>query len=165
MDEVMAKPIDRERLTTVLDRYVPAVGSLTGRHVVRPAPRPTGNRSEISLARFRELAAGDSVFARGLAASFVDSAGKSLADIKTGLAEVDLALVQRAAHTLVGSSANMGATRLQAMATAMEESARKQDGAAVAELLSGARVRLEAVREELESAIQGGLSSDPTDRS
>jgi CheY-like chemotaxis protein/nitrogen-specific signal transduction histidine kinase/HPt (histidine-containing phosphotransfer) domain-containing protein len=165
MDEVMAKPIDRERLTTVLDRYVPAVGSLTGRHVVRPAPRPTGNRSEISLARFRELAAGDSVFARGLAASFVDSAGKSLADIKTGLAEVDLALVQRAAHTLVGSSANMGATRLQAMATAMEESARKQDGAAVAELLSGARVRLEAVREELESAIQGGLSSDPTGRS
>ena len=165
MDEVMAKPIDRERLTAILDRYVPAVGSLTGRHVVRPAPRPSEQRSEISLARFRELAAGDAVFARGLAASFVASVGKALADIKTGLAEGDLGLVQRAAHTLVGSSANMGATRLQAAAAAIEESARKRDGAGVAELLSGARVRLEAAREELESEIQGGLPPDQRDRS
>jgi two-component system sensor histidine kinase/response regulator len=164
MDEVMAKPIDRERLTDILDRYVPAVGSLTGRHVVRPAPRPTGKQSEISLARLRELAADDAVFARGLAASFVDSVGKALADIKTGLAAGDLGLVQRAAHTLVGSSANMGASRLQAMATAIEASARKRDGAAVAELLGGARARLDTVREELEAAIHGGLSPDTADR-
>src|SRR5258708_9082207 len=134
MDEVMAKPIDRERLTTILDRYVPAVGSLTGRHVVRPAPRPTDNPAELSLARFRELAAGDTVFARGLAASFVDSAGKALAEIKTGLSEGDLALVERAAHTLAGSSANLGTTRLQAVAAAMEKSPPKGNGAAGAPL-------------------------------
>jgi len=161
MDEVMAKPIDRERLATILDRYIPAVGSLTGRHVVRPAARPTGIPPELSLARFRELAAGDSVLARGLATSFLDSAGKALADIKTGLAEGDPGLVQRAAHTLVGSSANIGATRLQAVAVAMEASARGRDLAAVAGVLSGARVRLDAVRGELASEIQGGLSPDP----
>ena len=165
MDEVMAKPIDRERLTTILDRYVPAVGSLTGRHVVRPAPQPTEIRAEISLARFRELTAGDTVFARGLAASFVDSAGKALAAITTGLAAGDFRLVERAAHTLVGSSANVGATRLQAVAVAMEESARKKDGAAVARSLDGAQGRLDAARKVLESEIQGGLSPDPPERS
>jgi len=105
------------------------------------------------------------VFARGLATSFVDSAGKALADIKSGLAEGDLRLVERAAHTLVGSSANMGATRLQALAVAMEEAARRRDGAAAAKLLSGAQVRLDAVREQLESEIQRGLSSDQTGHS
>jgi HPt (histidine-containing phosphotransfer) domain-containing protein len=73
--------------------------------------------------------------------------------------------VERAAHTLTGSSANLGATRLQAMAAAMEQSARKRDGAAVAKSLSGAQDRLDAVRKALESEIQGGLSSDPTKRS
>ena len=165
MDEVMAKLIDRERLTAILDRYVPAVGSLTGRHVVRLAPQPTENPPEISLARFRELAAGDEVFARGLAATFIDSVGKALAHIRTGLAGRDLVLVERAAHTVVGSSANMGATRLQALAAAIEESARKKDGAAVAELLSGAQARLEAVRTELEAEIRGGLSPGQTERS
>jgi HPt (histidine-containing phosphotransfer) domain-containing protein len=105
------------------------------------------------------------VFARGLVASFADSAGKALAEITTGLAQGDLGLVERAAHTLVGSSANLGATRLQAMAAAMEESARKRDGAAVAKSLSGAQRCLDAVRKALESEIQGGLASDQTERS
>ena len=165
MDEVMAKPIDRDRLSAILDRYIPSVGSLTGRHVVRPAPQPTVNPPEVSLARFREVAAGDAVFARGLAASFIDSVGKSLAHIRTGLAAGDLGLVERAAHTVVGSSANMGATRLQALAAAIEEAARKKDGAAVAELLSGARARLDAVRAEFEAEVPGGLSPEPADRS
>src|SRR5687767_9975718 len=41
MDEVIAKPIERERLEAVLERYAPAVGTRTGRHVIRPpADRP-----------------------------------------------------------------------------------------------------------------------------
>ena len=165
MDEVMAKPIDRDRLVTILDRYIPAAGSLTGRHVVRPATRPTETQPEFSPARFQELAAGDAVFARGLATSFIDSVGKALGHIKTGLAAGDLGLVQRAAHTIVGSSANMGALSLQALAAAMEESARSKDGDAVTNLLREARVRLDALRAQLEAEISGGLSPGEPDRS
>jgi len=158
MDEVMAKPIDRERLTALLDRHIPAVGSLTGRHVVRPAPLPARTRSEISIARFRELAAKDVVLARGLVASFVDSVRKVLADIESALAAPDFGKLERAAHTLVGSSASIGATRLQALALAMEESIRNKDGAAVAQSLSAVRLRLDAAREQFEAEISSGLS-------
>jgi len=154
MDDVVPKPIDRDRLTAMLDRYVPAVGSLTGRHVVRPTPQPDKVRSEIALERFRELTAGDAVLARGLVASFIESVEKALADIETGLAKVDLELVRRAAHTLVGTSANMAATRLQAVAVAMEDSAGQADGAAVGELLGAARIRFDAARTQFEAEIR-----------
>ncbi|MGB5131462.1 MAG: response regulator [Steroidobacteraceae bacterium] len=156
MDDVLPKPIDRERLSTILDRYAPPASMLTGRHVVKPAPpKKAVAPSEVSMERFREVTGGDAELARGLTASFIQSVTQALADIESGLARVDLALVRRAAHTLVGTSANMGATRLQAIAIAMEDSASQQTGAAVAELLDAARSRFAAARAALEKESTG----------
>ena len=54
MDDVIAKPIERERLEAVIERYAPAVGIRTGRHVVhahagRCAARARGARRPRSL--------------------------------------------------------------------------------------------------------------------
>jgi len=91
--------------------------------------------------------------ARGLVASFVESVEKAFADIDAGLSSPDLALVRRAAHSLVGTSANMGATRLQAVAIAMEESAAQNNGEAVGGLIDAARSRFAAARAQFESEI------------
>jgi CheY-like chemotaxis protein len=125
MDEVVAKPIERERLDAVLERYAPAVGARTGRHVIRPpgerhaAEKTSPGNGEISVARFREVTMGDATLARGLVASFEHSAGEACANLEAGLDRGDFALAKRAAHTLVGASANMGATRLEAVAAAL----------------------------------------------
>jgi two-component system sensor histidine kinase/response regulator len=159
MDDVIAKPIERERLEAVLERYAPAVGTRTGRHVVRPrAAEPGAGRSavmsaEISLQRFREVTLGDATLARGLVGSFEHSAEQACADLEAGLARGDFALARRAAHTLVGASANMGAARLEAVATAMEQAAINQDGATLGPLVAAARTRLDAARAELKSLI------------
>ena len=153
MDDVLPKPIDRERLSAMLDRYAPPAATLTGRHHVKPAPEKTEAPSEVSMARFCEVTGGDAGLARGLVASFVESVQRALADIEAGLAREDLALVRRAAHTLVGTSANMGATRLQAIAIAMEDSAGQANGAAVSGLLDTARSRFDAARALLEAEI------------
>ena len=159
MDDVIAKPIERERLDAVLERYAPSVGARTGRHVIRPpverphADPPSSRGSEISISRFREVTMGDATLARGLVESFEHSAAEACANLEAGLHRGDLRLVQRAAHTLVGASANMGAIRLEAVAAAMEQAASQQDPVALRPLAAAARKRLDASVAELKSLL------------
>jgi CheY-like chemotaxis protein/HPt (histidine-containing phosphotransfer) domain-containing protein len=151
MDDVLAKPLDRDRLEAVLERYAPAIGTRTGRHVVKaPLTRPAPG-GEISTARFREVTGGDAVLARGLIESFAQSAEHACGDIEAGFSHDDFGLARRAAHTLVGTSANMGATKLEAVATAMEEAAIRGDGVALRPLIVAARRRFEAALAELKT--------------
>ena len=159
MDEVIAKPIERERLEAVLERYAPAVGTRTGRHVIRPpADRPGIESSsvqggEVSIERFREITMGDAVLARGLVETFEHSAGEACAGVEAGLDRGDFTLAKRAAHTLVGASANMGATRLESVAAAMEQAAMCGDVVTLRQLLAAAHLRMEAALGELRSLL------------
>ncbi|MGH8251940.1 MAG: response regulator [Steroidobacteraceae bacterium] len=144
MDEVLSKPIERARLDMVLERHAPPLGTRTGRHVVRPGTTRATEHDEISVARFREVTGGDPELAEGLIASFAQSVERAFADVEAGIAAIDFTLVRRAAHTLVGTSANMGATRLESVASAMEDSAGLADGVAMQQLLAAARRRFEA---------------------
>jgi CheY-like chemotaxis protein/HPt (histidine-containing phosphotransfer) domain-containing protein len=164
MDDVIAKPIERERLEAVLERYAPAVGTRTGRHVIRPpAERGTAERTlaggaEISVARFREVTMGDAGLARGLVESFEHSVRQACDDIESGLDRGDFTLAKRAAHTLVGSSANMGAVRLEAVAVAMELAATEGEAATLRPLLAAAKTRRDAALAELKS-LQTGIGA------
>jgi CheY-like chemotaxis protein/nitrogen-specific signal transduction histidine kinase/HPt (histidine-containing phosphotransfer) domain-containing protein len=158
MDDVIAKPLERERLEAMLERYAPAVGTRTGRHVIRPPAERAdagreapGDGGEISVARFREVTAGDAALARGLVETFGHSAGSCCADIESALGSGDFAGARRAAHTLAGASANMGAARLEAVAAAMEQAAARGDAVALKSLAGAARKRFEAALAELKS--------------
>ena len=159
MDEVIAKPLERERLEAVLERYAPAVGTRTGRHVIRPpAERPAVDRTaaravEIAVERFREVTMGDPGLARGLVESFAHSALDACTNVEAGIDRGDLALAKRAAHTLVGASANMGATKLEAVSAALEQAAAAGDLVTLRQLLPAARLRLEAALTELRSLL------------
>ncbi len=153
MDDVIAKPLERERLKAVLERYAPAVGMRTGRHVIRPPAERAALGAEISVPRFREVTGGDAVLARGLVETFEHSAGQACADVEAALGRGDFGLAKRAAHTLVGASANMGATRLEAVAAAMEQAAAEKNAVALRPLISAARKRSESALAELKSLI------------
>ena len=163
MDDVIAKPLERERLETMLERYAPAVGTRTGRHVILPpaeraGPGPAPMAAEISIPRFREVTGGDAVLARGLIETFEHSAGQACNDIETGLGRGDFVLARRAAHTLVGASANMGATRLEAVAAAIESAATAEDGVTLRPLVPAVRRRLESALDELKSLQAVGVA-------
>ena len=159
MDDVIAKPIERERLEAVLERYAPALGTRTGRHVILPragraaAGHAAPGDGEISVERFREVTMGDATLARGLVGSFEHSARQACEDLETGLDRGDLGLAKRAAHTLVGASANMGAVRLEAVATAMEQAAGQEDAVTLRPLVDVARRRCDAALAELKSLL------------
>ena len=156
MDDVIAKPIERERLEAMLERYAPAIGARTGRHVIRPPlERALSGGGEITVPRFHEVTAGDAVLARGLVQTFEHSAAQAFADLESAIERSDFAAARRAAHTLVGSSANMGAVRLEAVAAAMEHAAIQQDNLTLRPLVPAARTRLEAALAELKALLSG----------
>lgn len=101
---------------------------------------------------------GDAKLARGLVESFGHSAGDACDSLETALERGDFLLAQRAAHTLVGASANMGAVRLEAVAVAMEQAASQRDAVALRPLIAAARRRLASALDELNS-LQSGSSA------
>ena len=156
MDDVIAKPLERERLEAMLERYAPAVGTRTGRHVIRPPlERAVPGGGEITVPRFHEVTAGDAVLARGLVETFEHGAVQAFGDLESALERGDFTTARRAAHTLVGSSANMGAVRLEAVAAAMEHAAIQQDAVTLRPLVPAARRRLEAALAELKALLSG----------
>jgi CheY-like chemotaxis protein/nitrogen-specific signal transduction histidine kinase len=100
MDDVIAKPIERERLEAMLERYAPAVGTRTGRHVIRPPlERAVPGGSEITVPRFHEVTAGDAVLARGLVETFEHGAVQAFSDLESALGRGDFTTARpRRAH-------------------------------------------------------------------
>jgi PAS domain S-box-containing protein len=133
MDDFITKPIEPERLKAVLQKY--------------RGPRETADEAAVDASRLRELAQDDAVLKRGLIETFLESGRRALADIRAGLATADAALIRRAAHTLGGASANMGAQRLRQAATALERAAEAQPAADLQPLSSAVEQRFEEARD------------------
>jgi HPt (histidine-containing phosphotransfer) domain-containing protein len=85
-----------------------------------------GASSVVDLARLAEITGGDPVLRRGLIDTFILAGEGALAAIETGLRASDRETICRAAHTLKGAAANMGAALLQQAAAALETAARAE---------------------------------------
>jgi CheY-like chemotaxis protein len=95
MDDYLPKPVTREELGAVLERWIPegeALPELGGQEML----------SELS-----EM--------------FLDDASSALRDLKEAIESEDLPLVERTAHTLKGSSGNMGAKRMARICAELQD--------------------------------------------
>jgi CheY-like chemotaxis protein len=153
MDDVIAKPI--ERLEAMPSATRPRLAARTGRTQSARRLSAVPGGGEIIVPRFHEVTAGDAVLARGLVETFEHSAVQAFADLESAIERSDFATARRAAHTLVGSSANMGAVRLEAVAAMMEHAAIQQDSLTLRPLVPVARTRLEAALAELKALLSG----------
>jgi HPt (histidine-containing phosphotransfer) domain-containing protein len=93
------------------------------------------------------------VLARGLVETFEAGGLRACAELEAALARHDFSTARRAAHTLVGASANIGAVRLEAVAIALEQAALQQDAVAMRPLVDAARTRLEAALKALKGTL------------
>jgi CheY-like chemotaxis protein/HPt (histidine-containing phosphotransfer) domain-containing protein len=136
MDDYLTKPIDRDRLSEVVNRYLspsaapPAV--VEGR-----GPDPTGVETSIAPVDWERLlltADNDREFAGELVQLFIESGDSVLKDIRDALERGDMAALGRAAHTLKGSSANMYASLTSEAAARLEFAAHAGAAEEVAKL-------------------------------
>jgi CheY-like chemotaxis protein/HPt (histidine-containing phosphotransfer) domain-containing protein len=113
MDDYLTKPIRPDSLAEMLNRWV------------TPNEPPTTIQSEAitsgddaalldpeRLAMLRDLDDGDGALLAAIANEFSAEALRQVGRLREALAEGDPQAVERAAHSIKGSSANLGATRL-----------------------------------------------------
>lgn len=90
---------------------------------------------------------------RELLVLFLRDTPERLDALRRALACDDFETAARAAHSLKGSAANLGAGALQALAASAETSARQRDRATVASVLTALDAEFAQVRAQLEELL------------
>jgi HPt (histidine-containing phosphotransfer) domain-containing protein len=88
-------------------------------------------------------------FVREVAGIYLADAPLRLAELERSLAAGEAPVFARAAHTLKGSSANLGAVPLRGLADRLEQLGRRGELATAAPLLAEAQAEFARVRTEL----------------
>ena len=135
MDDYISKPVKTEDLGKVLARWVEL--SATERETAAPVT-PPGERTESSLditivQDLRKL--GGAELLSELATMFSDDVRSSLVTLEKAVEEGDAQAVERIAHTLKGSSGNMGAKRMAALCAELEKAGASGELSLAPELL------------------------------
>lgn len=159
MDDYLAKPLHLRTLAAALARWAPAGPPVSG---VQPAESdPSSGRTYVPdsarpvldarvVARLERLGAASGHDLVGqLARLFLVEADARISALRLALAEGDAAEVVRSAHTLSGSSANLGATDLARLCATLSLHNRAADLVGRTELLTGIEAELERVRSAL----------------
>jgi two-component system, sensor histidine kinase and response regulator len=87
---------------------------------------------------------------------FLDDASSRLEELREAIGAGDAAGVERTAHTLKGSSGNMGATRMSAICSELQDVGGSGDLSRAAGLLEGLEEEFGRVRPALEAEIEVG---------
>lgn len=92
-------------------------------------------------------------FLREIAAIFLEDTPLRIAELEQSLAAGDAAKFTRAAHSIKGSSANLGAMALRAVAETLEHNARKDGLAGVASHIDAIKAEFARAQIELNKLI------------
>ena len=89
---------------------------------------------------------------------FLSDATRRLVGLRAAVTAGDPSALERAAHTLKGSSGHLGARGMQALCGAIEEQARRGAAVACADLVKELEEELERVRVALASEVSGPVA-------
>jgi len=159
MDDYLPKPVRQEELDEVLGRWVSREdeGALSpdGAPAAQAARTENGNALDPEvLASLRDL--GDVELLTELAEMFFGDVSSRLGELREAVEAGDAAGVERVAHTLKGSSGNIGATRMSAICAELQDVGVSGDLARAPGLLERLEEEFGRVRPALEAELEGG---------
>jgi two-component system sensor histidine kinase/response regulator len=158
MDDYVSKPVKPEELDEVLKRWIPREGAIDAASVASDGSAdPTENETPVDqavLENLREL--GGSEMVSELVEMFFEDASSSLSALREAVEGGDVHSVERIAHTLKGSSGNMGAKRMAGLWSELEEVGASGDLSGVPELLEQLEEEFGRVRPVLEAEVTRG---------
>jgi HPt (histidine-containing phosphotransfer) domain-containing protein len=108
-------------------------------------PSPILDQEAIDNLRALDPDGGDT-FLREIAGIFIEDTPKRIAEIESSLAAGDTATFIRAAHTIKGASANIGAAALRAAAEQLEQQAKNKGLVDVAALIAGVKAEFDRTK-------------------
>jgi CheY-like chemotaxis protein/HPt (histidine-containing phosphotransfer) domain-containing protein len=156
MDDYITKPIRPETVAEALERWIVSTAPAVEAEV--DAERTQGADVVIDPERFallRDLDGGDGELLPAIVSEYLDDGARLIASLRDGLAEGDPQAVERAAHTLKGSSANIGAVRVAEVCAQLEALGRVRALDTAPALVDDAETALTLVRAALAVEISG----------
>ncbi len=114
MDDYLSKPISKEKLQEKLNYW----SDWLDQHTIK-----NGMNLAIDWTHLHQISDGNTAFERELLQIFVDDTVGRLAATKAALSHQNTAELSRQAHHVKGSSANVGLTEMQAIASLLEAQA------------------------------------------
>ncbi|TSA35840.1 MAG: response regulator [Verrucomicrobiaceae bacterium] len=149
MNDYLSKPVNPRELAAALERWGPK-GSHFGDP--QPAPHPPAGESlkVFDLEGFIERAMDDRSLAAEIVEAFLADTPPLYAQLESAIDSADSAAAGRFAHTLKGSSANMGGEAFSRIAAQMQDAGKRGDLALLKELLPEARSALRALISAIE---------------
>jgi two-component system, sensor histidine kinase and response regulator len=156
MDDYVSKPVSREELGAVLGRWV------SGTPAYR-VPAGEDGESRVDSALDREVIAGmrglqgegETDIVAELAGMFLNDARPRLSALEEAVLSDDAAAVESLAHTLKGSSGNMGARGMSALCARLEVAGASEDLSQCFGLLERLKQEFLRVEREFEAEIHG----------
>jgi PAS domain S-box-containing protein len=142
-DDYLTKPIRTSELFEAVDRLENAKSSVDVASI-RDPKAPDVNAFDIDAALKR--VEGDRELLDEIVRIFAGQCPKTMTEIRNAIRAADLTSLERAAHSLKGSAANLGATAVMRSAEELEACGRAKD-------LPGARIRFQELGSALEKLL------------
>ena len=113
-----------------------------------------------AIQTLRELCPGDNdAFLREIVGMFQQDTPLRITELEDSLGAGDAVTFKRAAHSIKGSSANMGANALKDVAGSLESASDTTPIASLAPSIDGIRAEFERAKAELERVLAAGPQS------
>lgn len=142
IDGYIAKPIQVDAMKAVLSRFAEDQS--------RPATMQLLALDRNMLTSLRKLTDGDGNQLEELVHLFIETSGRLLDQMETGLASGDLPSVAMAAHSMRGSSGQVGAKRMEEISSTIEALSRAGAGSGLGDWIQELRMAYDRVRQDLE---------------
>lgn len=108
----------------------------------------------VDISRIRETSDGDTEFEMELIEMYLDDAQSHVDRLAAAVEAGDIAGIKQGAHTLKGSSANIGAVRMQDASLELEKCGRDGDAAAAVGLVAPLREAFAVTRTYFEDYLK-----------
>ena len=126
MDDYMAKPFKPDQLADMLKKWLP-VQDFDDLKLPSPLEKKQLKEENLDWAGFLDRVMGDEILAKEIFNEFLSEIPQRIEKISKALKTRDFVTANREAHTLKGSSANVGAIVLQDIAYKIEEFSKAED--------------------------------------
>jgi len=165
MNDHLTKPLNAHSLVQTLARWLgdnPAAANITALPSTTPPPEPTATMTNFAAQDIPRLAAAEAISNLGgdrslyaqVTQIFLDDIVVQLATLDKALAAGDFHTARRAAHTIKGTSATLGADLLRQAALTMEKACESGDLAAISGADPAFRAEVVATSDALRAFLQ-----------
>jgi HPt (histidine-containing phosphotransfer) domain-containing protein len=136
MDEYLTKPIQLHVLRAALEKWLPAT-PISRPPVALPAPHPAAQPTPlVNIDVLKALVGDDPQIVGAILGDYRDSATQFATDLHAALTDGDVRAIGAIAHKLKSSSRAVGAAALGDLCTELENAARAEDRAAIAQWMA-----------------------------